>query len=258
MAEIELIIKATAKNLILPPGALLFTLFLGIFLHSRRPNFGMSLIVLSALALYALSTPLVSYHLAASIESKTALGSNSLNDEQLGAVVILGGGRRSQAPEYQGEDTVSEAALARLRYGAEIHQQTALPILVTGGTVLSDGKPEGELMAQVLESCYGISDVWIESSSADTYQNALFTKEFLEKESINKVVLVTHAIHMPRALSAFKHVGIEVLPAPMGHRTGHEIGYIFRDFLPNAGSLAATSASLHELIGQVWYRLRHY
>ena len=39
------------------------------------------------------------------------------------AIVVLGGGRRAHAPEYEGE-TVSPATLERMRYGARLHRET--------------------------------------------------------------------------------------------------------------------------------------
>src|SRR5580765_1139325 len=48
------------------------------------------------------------------------------------AIVVLGGGRYLDAPEYGG-DTAGPSTLERLRYGAKLGRETRLPILVSGG-----------------------------------------------------------------------------------------------------------------------------
>ena len=72
-------------------------------------------------------------------------------------------------------------------------------------------------MAQVLEFI-GIPDSAIiqEPDSLNTHQNAVNVKEILNARGIHRVLLVTSAIHMPRALLVFKHEGIDALPAPAG------------------------------------------
>lgn len=254
----EILFKAVAKGLLLPPGSLIILLLIGMVLHARRNALGGFFIFLSTLLLFCLSTPFVSYHLAAGVETVVPLDVDDVNEQDHGAIVILGGGRRSNALEYDGEDTVSDGTLVRLRYGAELHRRFGLPVLVTGGTVFSDGASEASLMAAVLKDNYGIVEPWIEDQSADTYQNATLSWAFLEARSIDSVLLVTHASHMPRAMEAFTHAGFKVTPAPMGFTTGRAPTPVPMDFLPNAKAFLASTMSLYELLGRLWYALRHY
>ena len=56
--------------------------------------------------------------------------------------------------------------------------------------------------------------LWYETKSLNTYENALHTRQILDKNGISHIVLVTSAVHMPRALALFEKQGFSVIPAP--------------------------------------------
>lgn len=53
---------------------------------------------------------------------------------------------------------------------------------------------------------------WLESNSHNTAENAQFGRSLLLEYGINKIVLVTQAYHMPRAVNEFRKAGFDVLP----------------------------------------------
>src|SRR5258706_7873052 len=56
-------------------------------------------------------------------------------------------------------------------------------------------------------------DIIIENKSNNTYENAIFTKEILQRDFPNgRFLLFTAAFHMRRAVACFKKVGMEVTP----------------------------------------------
>ena len=170
--------------------------------------------------------------------------------------LLRGGGRYADAPEYQG-DTVSEPSLERIRYGAWLQRKTKLPILVTGGVVFGGNRPaEAQLMQQVLEQEFLAAVPWVEKQSRTTYENAIYSRKMLEKDGITHIILVTHALHMPRAKEAFEKAGFIVTPAPMGFDTSG--GFSLTGFLPNMYSLVNMNDLMHELFGRLWYHLRYY
>ncbi|MDH5594185.1 MAG: YdcF family protein [Gammaproteobacteria bacterium] len=172
------------------------------------------------------------------------------------AIVILGAGRYSGAPEYKG-DTVSEPGLTRIRYGAFLHKKTGLPIITTGGTGFAKkgATSEAQLMKSSLQEDFGISSVLTEDESLNTAGNAFFTKQLLDKHGFKRVFLVTHAWHMPRSVNVFMINGIDVIPAPTAfEKTGHRGGKLL-DWFPD--SLENTRWALHEIIGLLWYKLRY-
>lgn len=253
----EILLGYALKAVVLPPGINVVLGLLGFWWLRRRRHLGLSCLVLSVLSLWLLSLPAVSQGLAAGLETVAALDRAGL-DRRAGpeAIVVLGGGRYLRAPEYGGTDRLLPAPLERLIYAGDLHRRTGLPILVSGGVVAGGGSPEAELMAEVLLESFQVRPAWLESRSRNTAENARYSRVLLAEEGIDHVVLVTHALHMPRARAAFRQAGFTVTPAPMGFR-GAGGGTSLLRWLPDAGALALSRDVLHELLGMVWYRLRY-
>ena len=179
--------------------------------------------------------------------------------EQAQVLVVLGGGRQRLAAEYHGEDQVSLYTLARARYGAFLARETDLPLLVTGGSVNDEPVSEAALMAQLIEDEFKVPVRWREERSRNTYENAVFSAEMLAAQGLTRVALVTHAIHMPRAVEAFEKQGLTVFPAPTDITPGPSPEASWYDAVfPQSGAMQTFTLGLHELVGRLWYRLRYY
>jgi uncharacterized SAM-binding protein YcdF (DUF218 family) len=74
------------------------------------------------------------------------------------------------------------------------------------------------------------------------------------REGWTRIVLVTSASHMPRSMAAFRAVGIEPVAAPCDYTDldPFSSGWL----LPEARALRNTTRAIHEIVGQVWYRIR--
>ncbi len=249
--SLSLLFKAALKAVLLPLGSILVLIGLGLALGRRRRRAGAALVGLAALALLALSLPMTADATIGTLVRHSPLDPAAAG--QAGAIVILGGGVTANAPEY-GAPVLTGSSLARCLYGAKLHRDTGLPILVTGGDPLGIGLADGEAMRRFLTSELGIAVRWVETASRDTEENATRSRRILAPAGISRVVLVTHATHMPRAEQAFRRAGFEVVPAP----TGFPIVGRFRvtDLLPGAGALRRNAAVLKEWIGMLWLALR--
>jgi uncharacterized SAM-binding protein YcdF (DUF218 family) len=109
-------------------------------------------------------------------------------------------------------------------------------------------------MAQVLREEFQTPVKWVEQQSRNTAQNASQLRALLP---VQHIVLVTHAMHMPRAVAAFERVGFTVTAAPMGFRSGRNDPYDFLDCLPSGSALIVSRAALHEWLGMFYYKLRY-
>jgi uncharacterized SAM-binding protein YcdF (DUF218 family) len=237
---------------LLPPLNLLLLLGLGLLLLRRRPKVGKALLIAGFALMWLFSTPFVvenGMHWLESENNPVAYPSA----DQAQAIVVLGGSLYFHAPEYGGESTVNGITLQRLSYGAKLHRETGLPILVTGGAV-NEHLPEGVLMQRRMKADFQVPVRWAEDKSINTFENARFSKQILEQEGINKIYLVTHAWHMPRSVMAFHNAGFEVIPAPMAFTTRYQTDVF--SFIPSAGAMLDAYILTHELIGKVWYHLR--
>ena len=131
---------------------------------------------------------------------------------------------------------------------ARLQRATGLPVLASGG----DG--EAAAIKAQLESEFGVPVRWIEGDSLTTEENALFSAKILAPAHVQKILLVTHALHMPRAQRLFSDTGLEVIPAPTDFSTHAPLKW--GDFLPSTQGRKLTKSALHEIFGLAWYRVR--
>lgn len=244
-------------SFLLPPLSLLLLLALGIFLLYRRHKLAKPLILAAFGLLWIASTPYFAEGALHMLEAQTAPLDDSRPDVQsqaADAIVILGGGTYFHAPEYAGHDTIGEAALVRLRYGARLQRETGKPLLVTGGKPLGNGLSEAQQMRTSLEQDFQVPVRWMENDSDNTFENARYSFPILQEAGIKRIYLVTHAWHMPRAAHVFRRAGFEVVEAPTAFTTRYQTDLLA--FLPRAESLLDSRIFVHEVIGLLWYRVK--
>ena len=242
---------------LLPPLSLLCLLALGIFLLYRCSKLAKVILIAVFCLLWVGSTPYFAdgaLHLLERQTSPLVASKPEDKTQTTDAIVILGGGTYFHAPEYAGQDTISDATLVRLRYGAKLYRETGIPILVTGGNPLGNSISEAQQMREVLEQDFHVPARWTEDTSDNTYENARHSFSILQQAGIHKIYLVTHAWHMPRAAGIFRRAGFEVVEAPTAFTTRYRTDLL--TFLPQAGSLYGSRIFIHEVIGLLWYRVK--
>jgi uncharacterized SAM-binding protein YcdF (DUF218 family) len=242
------------STILLPPTSLLLVLIAGLLLLQKNRRWGMSMLATGIIALWLLATPFASKILLQSLERNIIpVNIEPINvQHQPQAIVVLGAGRYSDAPEYGG-DTVSGLSLERVRYAALLAHKTGIPLLTSGGHPDSVNAPEGAMMKSVLESEFNTPVRWVESRSNNSADEARECWEILAPQHIRKIYLVTHAWHMPRAKTAFEKVGFEVVAAPTGFTT--EATFSLMQLIPDSRALNLSRTALHEWMGLLWYRL---
>ena len=94
----------------------------------------------------------------------------------------------------------------------------------------------------------------MEEKSRTTAENARFSLEALKPKPGERWLLVTSAAHMPRSVGAFRAVGFDVIPYPVGYRTfGLSNLVVFPESV--ASGLGLVDAAVHEWIGLLGYWL---
>ena len=237
-------LKKLITQLILPPFNLLILAMLGLVLVKRGPRIGRALTWSSLLIIFLLATPAVAGFLIRSLDVPAV---DLTADNSAQAIVILGGGLRLNTPEYG--DTLGVYTLDRVRYGATLARKMNLPILVSGGVVFVP-PAEAPIMAKVLSSEYGLTAKWIETESRDSEDNLIMSAAILKAENIQTVLLVTHDMHMRRALAHCRFVGLKCIPAPVSY-SGRATGGSWIGQLPSAGALQTSALALHEMLGNL-------
>ena len=240
------LLKKIVSALILPPASLILLSFLGLSLSGKHPKAGRTLVTLSLSLLLILSLPVTGNALLQSLETAPPISEAQLKDIQ--AIVILGGGKNNEAPEFGNEDTVNRWTLQRLRYGAYLQQQTGKPILATGGG-LFDERPEADAMAETLQRDFHAKDIWTEGQSKDTAENAAYSAAILKQHDIKRIAVISQAWHLPRAIKLFEQQGLTVYRAPTGYT--HEDNEPIIRWLPKASALDKSSIALKEYLGRL-------
>lgn len=247
--------NSTVSAILLPPFNLALLCALGLALRRRWPRGGMLLSVASLLLLVLLSTRMGATLLIAPLEAwNPPLQSTQVTDKSAQAIVVLGGGRIADAPEYGGEDILSAATLLRASYAARLQRETGLPILASGGRPDGSQESEAAIIARTLRE-FSVPVKWLEEESDNTAENAQFSARMLRAEGVTRILLVTDALHMQRAKRIFRETGLDVVAAPTVFYTAAR--WAPDDFLPKAVWLQRSSYAMHEWIGLVWYQLRH-
>ena len=234
---------------LLPPLNLLLVAAAGFWLLDRRRRLGRAMLMAGLGGIWLLSTPLVANTLLDSLKpSPTAL-----TGREADAIVILGGGRNRDSLEYGG-DTLGSLSLERVRYGARLAKRLGKPVLVTGGKPGGGSRSEGELLRDALRDEFGIRARWVETASRTTRENAAGAARLLKESGIQRIYLVTHAWHLPRAIPEFEAHGLSVVPAGIGYYLAADITPL--DFLPNGRAMERSYFAMHEWIGLLWYRIQ--
>ena len=238
------------ESLLRPPNSLIWLAVAGlILLRTRWRRVGMIVLVVAVGTIYLLSIPLVVSALLSPLDRYPPLDPSGTTRPDAQAIVVLSAGKTS-ALEFGGE-VVTGVALERLRYGVWLQRQVERPILLTGDT--------SSLMAEALSDWFGAEARWVENESRNTHEHAVNCAGLLREAGIERIYLVTHYWHMPRAVAAFRQInGLEIVPAPLGigdgsQREWHSPKWI----MPGISHLYASAIALHEWIGRFWYRLRY-
>lgn len=238
-------LKKMVSAFVQPPLAPLLLIALGLLLASRRRRGGITLAWAGLAAALFLAWPASVGWMLQGLETAPPLTGEAARGAD--AIVILGAGKRRYAPEYGGE-TVNRLALERLRYGARLARELDLPVLVTGGAPTGE-IPEAALMKTALETDFAVPVRWVETASRDTRENAAFSAPLLKADGAHRVLLVTHAAHMPRARAEFESRGIEVVPAPTAWLGNLDANDQVLTTLPSATSAYAGWYAVHEWLG---------
>jgi uncharacterized SAM-binding protein YcdF (DUF218 family) len=235
-------------------------------LASRKDARTRSLLVTAALAvLWLSSTTGFSNLLARSLEWRHPSPQEIPTADVL---VVLGGGTEPAANPRPSVEV--NGAGDRVLYAASLFKDgKANYILLSGGTISwldEGGTTPAEDMASILTSI-GIPQeaLWLETESKNTYENALYSKEILVENEIDRILLVTSALHMPRAVALFEKQDLEVIPIPVDFSITEDESsqanndlFLSKviDIIPQASNLSLTTNAMKEYIGYFIYKLQ--
>ena len=232
-------------------------IILGVVALIRGRHLGRAALTLALAILWVASMPVSSNWLLSQLEAQYPPVSIETLPHADVAIVLGGAIGQPLPPRITPE--LSDAA-DRVLHAARLYRAGKTDrILVSGGNLpwMMGVKPESQLVADLLiEFGVPLDGIFQDKASRNTRENALNSAAIMQARGWRTALLVTSGAHMPRAIAAFRKVGLDPVPASTDVQVVYPIyGTVF-DFLPDAGALAATTDAMKELIGLLVYRIR--
>ena len=223
-------------------------------LRRKKPRIAGGVIILALAVLWTASTPFIADRLYRHMESFYP----PVQTEKVPVrrcLVVLGGALGAVLPprvEFDMNDSVDRVYKAAALYRAG----KAPVVIVTGGNQpwAESKMAEADLMRNLLIE-WGVpaEAILLEGSSQNTRENALYSKPILDSIGCDDALLVTSAAHMPRAVAAFRSVGLTVTPVSTDVRAPVRAIPLLLNILPSADALEMTTDAIREWLGQQVY-----
>lgn len=259
----DLFLSKLLPLLIYPQGLACLLLLVALLVLKRRPGWGRGLVGLALVVLLVSGNSQVAATVVRSLEWQHLPPPDLPTTE---AIVVLGGGIKPPNPPRPWVDVAEEGD--RVLHGARLYLAGKAPLLiVSGGRVdwREGGPSEAEDMATLAQGM-GVSPQAIlqETTSLNTYENAVNVRAILTENEVARVLLVTSALHMPRALRVFRRQGIDAIAAPTDFLvTADQVNATQTTWqgqllalLPQTDALHSLTRAMKEYLGMAIYWLR--
>ena len=169
-------------------------------------------------------------------------------------IVVLGAGVRSDEA-FPLSSRLMDDSLYRLVEAVRLHRAIeGSRIIVCGGAVLN-AVPSAYVVRD-LARALGVSEhaIVVEDRPRDTSEEAKYVRE---RVGDTPVIVVTSALHMPRAMLAFEAQGVRAIAAPTQHRIATGPGSLHPgNFFPSIERLAVAQGTAYEMLGMAWQGFR--
>lgn len=176
------------------------------------------------------------------------------------AVVLLGGVTDERVVAETGQPSYNDNVERLVATHRILADGKARFAIVTGAAMNPSLVDSGE--ARVLArqiAAWGVDParIVVEEHARNTRENAVYSQRIAAERGFDRVLLVTSAFHMRRAVECFEAVGMRVDTLPVDYRA-HDKLVDSDSLLPRAAALAESSMVLREFFGLYVYRLQGY
>ncbi len=244
--------------LIMPLTILWLILLAGLlFLLLKRKRTAIVCGFFSIVWLAVISLPFIPDLLVRSLEKRypPLLEISQFNLKDTVNILVLGAGYTGNR-DLPPNDQLSLNSLGRLTEAIRLHRLLNASLLILSGSEPGEKISESELYTSTALAL-GVknSEIGFLGTPQNTQMEAIdYTKKFGTK---NTLILVTDAIHMPRAMFLFQKAGQKPIPAPTNHMVKSDRIIDFRDRGPSSFNIVKMDYALHEIIGLAWAKI-HY
>lgn len=184
--------------------------------------------------------------------------------------IVLLPGWAGRNPDLPISSQVSRSTIARLCEAIRLLQiNPKANLLITGGGKSSSLRRDLAVSMVIgdLAVSLGVARKRIicETESQNTYESAIYVEKYVGSKPL---VLVTSAMHMPRAMGVFRRSGMNPIPAPADYRSvkGNPLNLqpqsdSFTSWVRRVAEfqcvqdLVDFTDAVHECLGLLWYRI---
>lgn len=245
------LLKKFLGNLLMPVPVTLLLLLWALLLLLRRKTRWLGIIVVflaTALLFVASYAPLSNQYIA---PFEAQIPSYQQTQTPIDYIAVLGSWHQSVADQPVTSE-LSPTAIVRLTEGIRIYRLNPESQLIFTGFKGIDKDPVSypeKLRELALALGVPATDILIFNGPRDTMEEAEVIAKNAPEASL---VVVTTAVHMPRALDLFHRAGLDPIPAPTEH-----LSKPFRGWwnFPSSKSLEHTEYWAHERLGLLWVNL---
>ncbi len=229
----------------------LLALFMLAFALARGYRILAIMALLAGVPALGLMTPYGANRLVLAIEQQVSPALNHPACDDIQTMVLLSGGLQRPAQSVNDFDALSPESMSRILAYTRSDPPGQLPLIIAGGDHFQPA--DAEVIRAFMTQLDSLPDrVHLETTASTTSDSARAVSHLLP-DGIERIGLATSALHLPRSIRSFRQTGLDVCPWPLNSHYIHARGW--RAMLPQSSSLQKSETALHELIGQLYYRL---
>ncbi len=252
------LVSQISYGLLFPPNVTLAVFVLAILLLFFKRRFLASLaVIFGVLWTLAWSLPITTLYAGGWLENRYTFGPD-MQAPTVDAIVVLGGHVQGNRANWF-EPYDANAVISRESRAADLYLAQRAPLIVLSGGALEGNISDTATMARSLRQLGIPADaIAEETQSQNTRENATLTDQTLRAFQKKRVLLVTSALHMPRAMAAFASTSIQATAAPLPRQIRWKSTFDRSPWQPNMQTLLASRSIIKEYAGLVLYWIQSH
>ncbi len=236
-----------------PGNFLVLLLILGTLSQAAtRRRHGFRLVAAAAVGLLAIVVLPTGQWLLIPLESRFEVPASL--PERIDGIIVLGGATDGVLSAARGEMVLNGAGTRITDAVVLVRRYASARILLSGGDnhLVAKASPEAAVMkAFFVTEGIDAERIMLESQSRTTFENAVLSRAEAQPQPGENWLLVTSAVHMPRAIGCFRAAGWRVIAYPVDYRTTGRLSLVSEFSLSE--QLALVNLAAKEWIGLLIY-----